>query len=378
MDMKTPSDNAARRDGRLAVKAYRMARQLHTALPYLFSRGGYAFPAWHFYLEVTRRCNLRCVMCQYTEWFKTTPAPEQRAGELTTDEWRAVIEQVPRLGLITFTGGEPLVRGDFLQLLERACARSRTHFITNGTLLTEAVARRCVELAPQKPGQRGLDFVGLSLDGPEDVHDRIRGLAGAFGKSTAGIHWLTEFRRQAGKRCPMVHMTTVIQDANLEALAEMPRVAAAHGADVLNLALETRSLDPAGVGVAPPERFAATDIRGPHLDPARLRQALKDTRAAARRAGLELRTPQMPDEEIVRYYSGEMDLTRFRCGAIWTDVIVGSRGDVHACWLRKVGNVREQSLKALWNGPEFRAFRRRTRQGLYAPCSGCCSLAYRR
>jgi len=51
-----------------AASLYRAATKLHTAIPYHLSSGGYAFPAWHYYLEVTRRCNLRCQMCQYINW----------------------------------------------------------------------------------------------------------------------------------------------------------------------------------------------------------------------------------------------------------------------------------------------------------------------
>lgn len=358
------------------AKLYRFATKMHTLLPYYFSKSGYAFPAWHYYFEVTRTCNLRCKMCQYIQWLKETPVSVQKEGELTTEEWLAVIDQVSRFSLITFTGGEPFHRDDFMQLLERASVRCRTHFITNATLLNEELARRCVELAPKRTGGVGFNFAGVSIDGPQEVHDRIRNIRGGFERSTNGIRMLSKFRKESGKKCPMIHVTVVIQKDNLEYLSQMPQVVADVGADVLNLTLEIRTMELEGLGSKDPSDYRMSDIALPELDPERLAEALRETRIAAQKAGVELRLPDMPEAEIIQYYSGGTNLACFRCGGIWTNVIVGAKGDVYPCWLKKVGNVRDKRLKEIWNGPEMRAFRKRTRKGLYAPCAGCCFLAY--
>jgi len=353
---------------------YRLAIRMHALLPYYVSRGGRAFPAWHYYLEVTRRCNLRCVMCQYIQWLKSTPVHEQEEGELTTAEWLDVIRQIPRSSLITFTGGEPLLRKDFLDILEAGSRRARTHFITNATLLNEEKARRDVALAPKRLGGKGLNFVGVSIDGPRDLHDKIRSMPGAFDRGIEGIRRIIEFRKKSGKKCPMIHVTTVIQDKNVDCLHEMPRVVAETGADVCNLTLEIRTLELPGIGEQAPDQYRMSQVTFPRIEPARLVKALADTRAAARAAGIELRAPDMPDDAIVRYYDGKMDLSRFRCEAIWTRVFVGCKGNVYPCWIKKIGNVREKSLKELWNAPEMRAFRCKMRQGLAPPCVGCCTL----
>jgi len=360
-----------------AARLYRSATKLYTWLPYHFARNGYAFPARHYYFEVTRRCNLRCQMCQYINWLKKTPVSEQKAGELTTDEWLKVIDQVQRFSLVTFTGGEPLLRDDFLDLLERASGRSRTHVITNAVLLNEDRARRCAELAPRKMGQTGFNFLGTSVEGPPEVHDEIRAMRGAFEKTANGLRMLMAFRDKGGKQCPMIHVTTVIQAGNVDHLSKMPRVARELGADVLNFTLEIRMFELEGLGETNPFAYKMSEITFPSIDPERLAKALSDTRAAAAEAGIELRMPDMPDAEIVRYYSGEMRLPQFRCGGIWTNLFVGAKGDAYPCWLQKVGNVREQSLKEIWNGPQFRQFRAQVRKGLPGPCVGCCSLFYK-
>ena len=358
--------------------AYRVAVKAYSLFPYYLARNGYAFPARHYYLEVTRRCNLRCIMCQYVQWLRCTPVAEQREGELTTEEWNRVIDQVQRWGLITFTGGEPFMRDDFMELLERASARTRTHLISNAVLLSEERARRCAELAPAKAGGVGFNFLGVSIEGPPEVHDRIRGMQGGFERSMDGVRAVIEYRNASKKPCPMLHVTTVIQEGNVDCLAEMPGIVAEAGGDVLNLTLEARNWELPGMGDKDPSSFAPDGMAFPSIDAKRLAKALDDTRKAARRAGIELRTPDMPDGSIVEYYQGKMDLRAFRCGGAWVNLTISSKGDAYpSCWLLKIGNVREKTLREIWNGAEARAFRKRTKRRLHAPCVGCCFLVHR-
>jgi len=359
------------------AKMYRAAVKTYTLLPYYFARNGYAFPARHYLFEVTRRCNLRCVMCQYIGWLRSTPVSDQKEGELTTEEWFRVIDQVQRFSLITFTGGEPFVRDDFMEIVEHANTRTRTHIISNAVLLTEERARHCVELAPRKLGRTGLNFVGVSIDGPPEVHDQIRGMRGAFDRSMDGVRALIGNRKSAGKQCPLVHVTSVIQAGNVDCLARMPQIAADAGCDVLNLTLEARNWEQERIRSVEASSFKSGEIAFPSIDSERLAKALDETRRAAQRVGLELRMPDMPDDAIVRYYRGEMHLNAFRCGGAWAHLAISAQGDAYpSCWLRRIGNVREKTLREIWNGPPARAFRKQTRAGLHPPCVGCCLLSY--
>ncbi len=79
-----------------------------------------------------------------------------------------------------FSGGEPLVRKDLTELASHATARGmRAVISTNGTLITPQKARELKAV--------GLSYVGISLDGGEEVHDRFRGVPGSFKKALEGI-----------------------------------------------------------------------------------------------------------------------------------------------------------------------------------------------
>lgn len=355
---------------------YDALQRAYSEAPYRAFRSGRAFPAWHYLFEVTRRCNLRCRMCQYINWLENAPAAEQRAGELTTEEWKHVIDQTGRISFITFTGGEPLIRPDFLELLAYASKKSRTHYISNATMLTENAAQASVACAPRRIGGKGLNFIGVSLEGPGEVHDAIRQQPGAFERSTTGIRLLNEARSHTGKSCPLVHITAVIQESNVTVLEYLPEIVKSIGGDVLNLVTESRMHDLSGLGERPFGVFKHEDIFWPHIARNVLASALENTGKAAHKHGIEVRWPRMPREELLRYYDGGIDVREYTCRSPWNTLIVGRTGNAYPCWLKNIGNVREHPLKELWNGEQTRNFRRACRNGLFATCPGCCFIEY--
>ena len=124
----------------------------------------------------TKQCNLRCVHCYATATCQ--PAPD----ELTGDEARAMIDDIGKFGspVILFSGGEPTMRPDLLELISHAkSAGLRAVISTNGTLITEPFAEQLAE--------KGLSYVGVSLDGLEPVHDKFRGVEGSFQQALEGI-----------------------------------------------------------------------------------------------------------------------------------------------------------------------------------------------
>ncbi len=370
------SSNAPSHFRHLSIWLYDALQRMYSEAPYRAFKSGRAFPAWHYTFEVTRRCNLRCRMCQYISYLENVSGKEQREGELTTDEWLRVIDETGPFSFITFTGGEPLLRPDFFQLLAHASRKRRTHYITNATLLNEDAATDSVACAPRRLGGRGLNFIGVSLEGPGEIHDSIRQQPGAFERASAGIQTLNAARTQAGKTCPLVHITTVIQQTNIATLRHLPEVVASVGGDVLNLVTETRMHDLEGLGERPYGAFKAEDIAWPRIERKALEQALNDTEAAAHQHGVEIRWPRMPRIELLRYYEGAADVRDYTCRSPWNTLIVGRTGDVYPCWLIKIGNVREHTMKALWNAETTRRFRQACRTGLFPICPGCCFIEY--
>jgi Fe-coproporphyrin III synthase len=126
--------------------------------------------------NLVRRCNLTCKHCYSISADKDFP------GELGTDEVFAVMDDLKAFGVpvLILSGGEPLLRPDIFELSARAKALGfYVGLSTNGTLITE---RNIEQIAAV-----GYDYVGVSIDGVRETHDRFRRKEGAFDASMHGI-----------------------------------------------------------------------------------------------------------------------------------------------------------------------------------------------
>jgi len=139
--------------------------------------------------NVTTRCNLACKHCYA---FSETGA---REPDLSTSEGMALIDDLSSFSspVILFSGGEPIMRQDLPELAEYAVSKGmRAVISTNGTLITEKLAARLKSI--------GLSYVGISLDGLRENHDRFRKQKGAFESALAGIRTSREAGIKTGLR----------------------------------------------------------------------------------------------------------------------------------------------------------------------------------
>lgn len=142
----------------------------------------------------TKTCNLKCRHC-YME-----SDNQKYANELTTVEAKAFIDDLAdfHVPVLLFSGGEPLIRPDFFELAEYAQAKGvRPTLSTNGTLITREVAQRIKDI--------GVGYVGISLDGLQDVNDKFRGVEGAYAKAMAGIQNCVAVGQRVGLRFTINH-----------------------------------------------------------------------------------------------------------------------------------------------------------------------------
>ena len=126
--------------------------------------------------NVGRRCNLRCVHCY------SHSRDKEYTDELTHEQGLKLIDDLAQFGVpvLLFSGGEPLMRPDILELIAHARKQGlRAVISTNGTLITPELAAQLKEF--------GLSYVGVSLDGLEETNDRFRGVPGAFQRALDGI-----------------------------------------------------------------------------------------------------------------------------------------------------------------------------------------------
>jgi len=153
--------------------------------------------------NVTRACNLKCVHC----YARAVDRTHER--ELNHEQGLGLIDDMAAFGapVVLFSGGEPLMRPDLVELASYAVSKGmRAVISTNGTLISKDKAKELKEV--------GLSYVGVSLDGMEEVNDRFRGRKGAFKDAMAGIINCQEVGLKVGLRFTINRMNT----------AEIPRI----------------------------------------------------------------------------------------------------------------------------------------------------------
>jgi len=139
--------------------------------------------------NITRRCNLKCLHC-YSQ-----SEDKEYENELTTEECKKVIDNLAEfeVPVILFSGGEPLLRKDIVELASYAVEKGiRAVISTNGTLITEAIAKELKDA--------NISYVGISIDGMERVNDKFRGVKGAFQKAINGIRICKKLGIKVGLR----------------------------------------------------------------------------------------------------------------------------------------------------------------------------------
>src|SRR5690349_5438557 len=135
---------------------------------YLSSRDRASFVPVHAVWEITLACDLKCHHCG-------SRAGKRRSEELTTEECLDLVRQLARMGTreVTLIGGEAYLRRDWLEIIREIRNQAMDCTLQSGGLhLTESRIKSAVEA--------GLQALGVSIDGLEGIHDKLRGVRGSF------------------------------------------------------------------------------------------------------------------------------------------------------------------------------------------------------
>lgn len=180
------------------------------------AKGNLRLVAW----EITRNCNLNCVHCRAA----ATSGPYQ--GELDIKAAYKLLDQIAEIGkpIIILTGGEPLLRDDIFDVAQYGTDKGfRMVMAINGTLITDEVARRLVDV--------GIQRISISIDGAAQVsHDSFRGVDGAFSGAIKGI----KIAKTAGLS---FQINTTITKANVAQIPAIQNMAVELGAEAHHIFL---------------------------------------------------------------------------------------------------------------------------------------------
>ena len=164
-------------------------------------------PLEQLFLELTLRCNEYCVHCG-------SNCGKEQCPEVSAEEFHKLLVNIRcdflgKLPFLAFTGGEPLLRKDFLDIANDASQLGYQWGITsNATLIDRQMAKEL--------HRAGMESISVSLDGPREVHDQIRGRKGAYDQTIRGVEALID---EGG--FGNIQITTVINHSNISYLDRM-------------------------------------------------------------------------------------------------------------------------------------------------------------
>ena len=303
-------------------------------------------------LALTYRCNNNCYYCY-------TGGP-QKVAELYTADWKRAIDIVWDNGIpqVVFTGGEPTLREDLVELVDHA-KEFVTGLITNGRKLT---------VLAQDLKRVDLDYIQVSLESNDaHVHDHMVGVDGAWQETTAGI------RAAMAAGLEVITNTTLTKD-NIETFADTINFGGCLG--LKTMACNTLLCSGRGT--------CSRQSEGVPVE--QLKVALTKAREAAEKAGVRL---EWYSPTCYKQFNPiEFGFGPKSCSAAQYNMTIEPDGAVIPCqsWLKdKVGNILKDPWESIWNYPvnidlrekKYLQGREECRNCEYlTECCGGCPLEY--
>ncbi len=344
----------------------------------LKSRGdGIAVPLPHFVVyEPTLLCNLHCGFCYVADILN----PEDwRSKELSLEELDRIFGE-NGVKALNVTGGEPFVRKDLFSIFELLESKGmRCDYITtNGTVLREDKADALLQLT-----RRGfLKHISVSLDGPPDFHDEVRGQKGAFRKIHSNIRTLQKTFSDAGVSLPL-SINTTLTAGNLHLLKELVNQVAALGIDLIGLNqlmfATNREVEEtlAIIGETDRDLISTYVTDDPGIDPSEIPVVLREACAYAESKGITINwRPAQGFDDLEHYYTPNRPL-KGQCFYPFFGGRITYDGNVNFCpFIRvEVGDLRESSLEDIWNSRRYTELRTKLLEhGIFPVCRRCCKV----
>lgn len=297
--------------------------------------------------EVTMGCNMRCKHCGSS---CKTALP----GELSTIEALKLVDDLAKLGLswVTLSGGEPLTRKDLPQIIQRLNQKGvKANIITNGWELNKKMANILKN--------SGISTVAISIDGPKEVHDKIR-RPQAFERAKSAFKILDELGIYAAS-------ITTISKENINNLEELKN-------DLIGMGVKLWQVQ---LGL-PMGNFKHQNNW--LLDPSQMEEILD----FCLKTSLEGKIAIHPADCIGYYDSRSNLIAKINKSGSWSGCNAGIRsfgilhnGDILGCTSIRdrsfiEGNILQRNLEDIWNDPKSFSWRRNfSRHNLAGDCSTC-------
>jgi MoaA/NifB/PqqE/SkfB family radical SAM enzyme len=328
---------------------------------------------------ITNACNLKCRMCgQWSEEGYIRSAKENLQHSLKLADWKKLTDELAahQISSVILRGGEPFLFPDIIELLEYI--NSKGIFIsldTNGTLLKKYAAD-IVRI--------GNIHITISVDGPEEIHDKVRGIKGCFRRIKEGVNRLIEVEKNSGRNISRAICFT-ISPYSVSGLGKMPGVARI--LSINTLVIVPYNFIPSSMGIKYEKELkdhfktTAFSWTGFHHEDSGVDFNEFQNEYRKYIAGLNgIRNyPYMVfSEEDYRTWFGNPTtlIGSPHCTNIEKLIDIQPEGNANFCVDTpdySFGNVKDSTIEAVWNNEKASRFREYRRKNPFSVCYRCVS-----
>lgn len=351
-------------------KLFDAARNFY-AMPSYNNKLGRALMPLRYFFELTYLCNLNCPYCYVGE--------ERKKNELTTEEWFKIIDQIPFYSFATLVGGEPLLKKDFIQILEKTAKKTlgKLNVVTNGILITDEIIDAFIRTK--------MMLLSVSLDGYGENHDKNRGKEGIFEKVISNLDNLNN--KKTRKNRPLVDIKTIVLENNLDDLPKLYKLCDDMNFDFLSIAfLRNNDLKQNSIlrETFSEEFYVQKYPIKPYFNIEHFQEIYKELEALSKKSKVKIRfAPKFEGTDVLKQideffnYNEDKPVQEIYepCLYPFSNIMINPQGDVYPCLSLKIGNTREKSLKEIFNLPKYCCFRKNLKYSkVFEACQMCCEL----
>ncbi len=325
----------------------------------------YALPPETVNIYPTFRCNLRCEMC-FEKFAKVKE-------ELIPEDWIKIIKEIkkfyPRIHL---SGGEPFIFKDISRIIEYIKNNNLyLHITTNGTFLEE-YAQEIIRFKVNR--------IDISIDGPENIHDTIRGIKGTFNKILKGLERLKSLKKSG---LPIIKINSIINLKSPETMKEIIKIAQDFDVSIVQFIYPLYLEEDAIIRY---KRFLK-EVLGKDInywsqadnykpEPGNFFNIQSVLKNFPKKEIMIDVFPRFNAEQFEAYYRHPEIFNKVytgRCRAMWNTITILPDGSIESCPDYVVGNIKTQKVLNAWNNQTMVKLRNIIKDKKFFPvCRACC------
>lgn len=357
-------------------------RMVRNAAPYYLPGDLNVSAPLTIYWSINSVCNLRCKMCDvgmFNEegmFFKNLRI-DRKLKEIDLDVFKRVIDEVQAdRPFIAINSTEPLLYKPLPLAIEYCTRRGLNTGVTTGAYTLPKLAGSLAEA--------GLTRLSVSMDGPPDVHNHIRGRKDSFEQAYAGIEAFASASERLGRK-PEIYINCTITNMNHDRLVDFYEAIAPLPTTTINFTYmwfidpQTATDQNARFG----DRYDVTaSCYSEWIDPLAVDIDVLHAQVQAIKGKPRVHfSPLFTRDQLETYFHKPNEFVNKdgRCLATWFFLQVLADGSVIVytrCHSKPMGNINTQSISDIWNGPEVKHWRRFIQDVGKMPMCKRCDLAY--